>query len=206
MHFFSYRQDVLHVEGVSLLQLARDVGTPFYCYSANALLAHLKDYQNAFQDMPSLIAYAVKANSNQAVLRLLANHGAGADVVSEGELRRVLAVGIPAHRVVYSGVGKKVEEMDFALAKDICCFNVESEPELEQLSARAVALSKQHVFLCALIPMWMLKPIRRLQLASLRINLVFRCRWLGMLIKKQPNCLVLMFVVLIFILVAKFVT
>ncbi|AGF76534.1 diaminopimelate decarboxylase [Bartonella vinsonii] len=142
MHFFSYRQDVLHVEGVSLLQLARDVGTPFYCYSANALLAHLKDYQNAFQDMPSLIAYAVKANSNQAVLRLLANHGAGADVVSEGELRRVLAVGIPAHRVVYSGVGKKVEEMDFALAKDICCFNVESEPELEQLSARAVALSK----------------------------------------------------------------
>ncbi|EJF98266.1 diaminopimelate decarboxylase [Bartonella vinsonii subsp. arupensis Pm136co] len=142
MHFFSYHQDVLHVEGFSLLELARNVGTPFYCYSASALLAHLKDYQNAFRDMPSLIAYAVKANSNQAVLRLLANHGAGADVVSEGELRRVLAVGIPAHRVVYSGVGKKVEEIDFALAQDICCFNVESEPELEQLSARAVALSK----------------------------------------------------------------
>ncbi|EJF89619.1 diaminopimelate decarboxylase [Bartonella vinsonii subsp. arupensis OK-94-513] len=142
MHFFSYHQDVLHVEGLSLLELARNVGTPFYCYSASALLAHLKDYQNAFRDMPSLIAYAVKANSNQAVLRLLANHGAGADVVSEGELRRVLAVGIPAHRVVYSGVGKKVEEIDFALAQDICCFNVESEPELEQLSARAVALSK----------------------------------------------------------------
>lgn len=92
--------------------------------------------------MPSLIAYAVKANSNQAVLQLLANSGAGVDVVSEGELRRVLAVGIPAQRIIYSGVGKTVREIDFALAKDIYCFNVESESELEQLSARAIALSK----------------------------------------------------------------
>ncbi|UNE54153.1 diaminopimelate decarboxylase [Bartonella machadoae] len=143
MHFFSYQHDVLHAEGVSLLQLAQEVGTPFYCYSANALMTHFRDYQDAFRDMPSLIAYAVKANSNQAVLQLLANNGAGADVVSEGELRRVLAVGIPAHRIVYSGVGKKVEEIDFALAQDIYCFNVESEPELEQLSARAVALAKK---------------------------------------------------------------
>lgn len=92
--------------------------------------------------MPSLIAYAVKANSNQAILRLLAANGAGADVVSEGELRRALAVGIPAHRIVYSGVGKTVREIDFALSQNIYCFNVESEPELEQLSQRAVALSK----------------------------------------------------------------
>ncbi|MCZ2203561.1 diaminopimelate decarboxylase [Bartonella sp. A05] len=142
MHFFSYQEGVLHAEGLSLAALAQNIGTPFYCYSAGALVAHLKDYQNAFRDMPSLIAYAVKANSNQAVLRLLAANGAGADVVSEGELRRALAVGIPAHRIVYSGVGKTVGEIDFALAHDIYCFNVESEPELEQLSARAVALSK----------------------------------------------------------------
>ncbi|WP_034987279.1 diaminopimelate decarboxylase [Bartonella florencae] len=142
MRFFSYRQDMFHAEGLSLSALAQNVGTPFYCYSANALLTRFKDYQKAFQEMPSLIAYAVKANSNQAVLRLLAVNGSGADVVSEGELRRALAVGIPAHRIVYSGVGKSVKEIDFALAQDIYCFNVESEPELEQLSQRAVALAK----------------------------------------------------------------
>ncbi|WP_019221013.1 diaminopimelate decarboxylase [Bartonella senegalensis] len=142
MRFFSYHQGVLHAEGLSLSALAQDVGTPFYCYSASAVVTNFKDYQNAFRDMPSLIAYAVKANSNQAVLRLLAANGAGADVVSEGELRRALAAGIPAHRIVYSGVGKTVREIDFALAQDIYCFNVESEPELEQLSARAVVLSK----------------------------------------------------------------
>ncbi|WP_336293820.1 diaminopimelate decarboxylase [Bartonella sp. CB169] len=142
MHFFPYHQGTLHAEGLSLSALAQDVGTPFYCYSANALVTRFKDYKNAFQEMPSLIAYAVKANSNQAVLRLLAANGSGADVVSEGELRRVLAAGIPAHRIVYSGVGKTVREIDFALSKDIYCFNVESEAELEQLSQRAVALSK----------------------------------------------------------------
>ncbi|AGF75116.1 diaminopimelate decarboxylase [Bartonella australis AUST/NH1] len=142
MHFFSYHQGILHAENFSLSTLAQNVETPFYCYSASALIARLKDYQDAFREMPNLIAYAVKANSNQAVLRLLAANGAGADVVSEGELRRALAVGIPAHRIVYSGVGKMVKEIDFALAHDIFCFNVESEPELEQLSARAVALSK----------------------------------------------------------------
>nr|WP_244979354.1 diaminopimelate decarboxylase [Bartonella queenslandensis] len=133
---------MLHAEGCSLAILAQEVGTPFYCYSAHALVTRFKDYQKAFQGMPSLIAYAVKANSNQAVLRLLSANGAGADVVSEGELRRALAVGIPAHRIVYSGVGKTVREIDFALSQNIYCFNVESEPELEQLSQRAVALSK----------------------------------------------------------------
>ncbi|WP_455476996.1 diaminopimelate decarboxylase [Bartonella sp. B41] len=142
MCFFSYNKGILYAEGLSLVELARDVGTPFYCYSAGSLIARFKDYQNAFRDMPSLIAYAVKANSNQAILKILANNGAGADVVSEGELRRALAAGIPAHRIVYSGVGKTVAEMDFFLAHDIRCFNVESEQELEQLSARAVALSK----------------------------------------------------------------
>ncbi|WP_074381457.1 diaminopimelate decarboxylase [Bartonella doshiae] len=142
MHFFSYRQGTLHAEGLSLSSLAQDVGTPFYCYSANALVTRFKEYQKAFQKIPSLIAYAVKANSNQAVLQLLAANGSGADVVSEGELRRALSAGISANRIVYSGVGKTVREIDFALSQDIYCFNVESEPELEQLSARAVALSK----------------------------------------------------------------
>ncbi|CAK02543.1 diaminopimelate decarboxylase [Bartonella tribocorum] len=142
MNFFPYHQGMLHAEGCSLTDLAQEVGTPFYCYSANALVTRFKDYQKAFQGMPTLIAYAVKANSNQAILRLLAANGAGADVVSEGELRRALAVGIPAHRIVYSGVGKTVREIDFALSQNIYCFNVESEPELEQLSQRAVALSK----------------------------------------------------------------
>lgn len=142
MQFFSYHQAMLYAEGLSLSALARDVGTPFYCYSANALVTRFQDYQKVFRGIPSLIAYAVKANSNQAILRLLAANGSGADVVSEGELRRALAVGIPAHRIVYSGVGKTVREIDFALAQDIYCFNVESEPELEQLSQRAVALTK----------------------------------------------------------------
>lgn len=142
MNFFPYHQGMLHAEGCSLTDLAQEVGTPFYCYSANALVTRFKDYQKAFQGMPTLIAYAVKANSNQAILRLLAANGAGADVVSEGELRRALAVGIPAYRIVYSGVGKTVREIDFALSQNIYCFNVESEPELEQLSQRAVALSK----------------------------------------------------------------
>ncbi|MBB5073678.1 diaminopimelate decarboxylase [Bartonella callosciuri] len=142
MHFFPYHQGTLYAEGLSLSALAQAVGTPFYCYSANALVTRFKDYQKAFQGMPSLIAYAVKANSNQAVLQLLAANGAGADVVSEGELRRALAVGIPANHIVYSGVGKTAREIDFALSQGIYCFNVESEPELEQLSQRAVALSK----------------------------------------------------------------
>ncbi|UNF37034.1 diaminopimelate decarboxylase [Bartonella krasnovii] len=142
MNFFPYHQGMLHAEGCSIAALAQEVETPFYCYSANALVTRFKDYQKAFQGVPNLIAYAVKANSNQAILRLLAANEAGADVVSEGELRRALAVGIPAHRIVYSGVGKTVREIDFALAQNIYCFNVESEPELEQLSQRAVALSK----------------------------------------------------------------
>ncbi|WP_208440222.1 diaminopimelate decarboxylase [Bartonella raoultii] len=143
MQFFPYRQAMLHAEGVSLSTLAQDVGTPFYCYSANAIMTRFHHYQKAFQEMPNLIAYAVKANSNQAILQLLAANGSGADVVSEGELRRALAVGIPANHIVYSGVGKTVREIDFALAQDIYCFNVESEPELEQLSQRAVALAKR---------------------------------------------------------------
>lgn len=142
MNAFHYRNGILHAEGVSLPAIAQKVGTPFYCYSATAITSRFDEYSQAFKGTNALIAYALKANSNQAILQLLAKKGAGADVVSVGELRRALAAGIPANRIVYSGIGKTVEEMDFALGHAIRCFNVESEPELEQLSARAVALGK----------------------------------------------------------------
>lgn len=142
MNFFDYKNGILHAENVALSDIAKKVGTPFYCYCATAIVSRFQEYQQAFQGTNALIAYALKANSNQAILTLLAKQGAGADVVSEGELRRALTAGIPASRIVYSGVGKTITEMDFALQNNIRCFNVESEPELEQLSKRAVALNK----------------------------------------------------------------
>ncbi|RVA68313.1 diaminopimelate decarboxylase, partial [Mesorhizobium sp. M7A.F.Ca.CA.001.08.2.1] len=122
--------------------IAAQVGTPFYCYSTATLTRHYRVFAQSFAGLDTLVCYAMKANSNQAVLRTLAKLGAGADVVSEGELRRALAAGIPAGKILFSGVGKTAREMDFALAAGILCFNVESEPELELLSARAVALGK----------------------------------------------------------------
>ncbi|MCO6392636.1 diaminopimelate decarboxylase [Aliihoeflea aestuarii] len=137
MNHFDYRNGVLHAEDVSVLDIAAEIGTPFYCYSTATLTRHYKVFADAFADMDALVCYAMKANSNQAVLKTLANLGAGADVVSEGELRRALAAGIPAQRIVFSGVGKTAREMDLALSADIHCFNVESESELELLSERA---------------------------------------------------------------------
>lgn len=118
-------------------EIARAVGTPFYCYSTATLARHFRVFNEAFADLPHLVCYAMKANSNQAVLATLARLGAGADVVSEGELRRALAAGIPADRIMFSGVGKTARELSFALEAGIHCFNVESEPELEHLSALA---------------------------------------------------------------------
>ncbi|MGQ2909266.1 MAG: diaminopimelate decarboxylase [Aliihoeflea sp.] len=142
MNHFEHRNGVLHAEEVSLLDIAAEVGTPFYCYSTATLERHYTVFANAFADMDALVCYAMKANSNQAVLKTLAKLGAGADVVSEGELRRALAAGIPAEKIVFSGVGKTAREMDFALQAGIHCFNVESEPELELLSERAQAAGK----------------------------------------------------------------
>ncbi|MBZ9603843.1 diaminopimelate decarboxylase [Phyllobacterium chamaecytisi] len=142
MNHFDYKDGVLHAEGVSIPDIAKTVGTPFYCYSTATIERHFKVFSAAFADMETLVAYALKANSNQAVLKTLARLGSGADVVSEGEMRRALAAGIPANKIVFSGVGKKPSEMDYALAAGIHCFNVESEPELEILSARAVAAGK----------------------------------------------------------------
>jgi diaminopimelate decarboxylase len=142
VNHFDYRDGVLFAEDVALPEIAAAVGTPFYCYSTATLTRHYNVYAKAFAELDALVCYALKANSNQAVLKTLAKLGAGADVVSEGELRRALAAGVPAKKIVFSGVGKTAREMDFALAAGIHCFNVESEPELELLSARAVAASK----------------------------------------------------------------
>ncbi|PLP59925.1 diaminopimelate decarboxylase [Mesorhizobium loti] len=142
MNHFDYRDGILHAEDVAIPAIAASVGTPFYCYSTATLTRHFRVFSEAFAELDALVCYSPKANSNQAVLRTLAKLGAGADVVSEGELRRALAAGIPADRIVFSGVGKTAREMDFALAAGIHCFNVESEPELELLSARAVAAGK----------------------------------------------------------------
>ncbi|MEQ9571067.1 MAG: diaminopimelate decarboxylase, partial [Nitratireductor sp.] len=117
-------------------------GTPFYCYSTATLSRHYSVFTDAFADLDALVCYAMKANSNQAVLKTLAGLGAGAGVVSEGELRRALAAGIAPGKILFSGVGKTAAEMDFALQAGIFCFNVESEPELELLSARAVAAGR----------------------------------------------------------------
>ncbi|WP_152045043.1 diaminopimelate decarboxylase [Aureimonas psammosilenae] len=143
MHHFDYRDDVLHAEDVDLARIADSVGTPFYCYSTATLTRHYRVFAKAFGDIDALVCYALKANSNQAVIRTLAEFGAGADVVSGGELQRALQAGIPAEKIMFSGVGKTADEIDASLQAGIFCFNVESEPELELLSQRAVALGRE---------------------------------------------------------------
>jgi diaminopimelate decarboxylase len=137
--FFPYRDGDLHVEGVPVADIAAAVGTPFYVYSAAALAARYRHFRDAFAPAPPLVCYAVKANSNLAVLRLFARLGAGADVVSEGELRRALVAGIPPERIIFSGVGKTAEDLAAALAVGIHQINVESLPELRRLSGLASA-------------------------------------------------------------------
>ncbi|MGD0641955.1 MAG: diaminopimelate decarboxylase [Roseiarcus sp.] len=139
MHHFAYRGGALHAEDVDLKRIAREVGTPFYCYSSATIERHFRVFAAAFADGPSLVCYAMKANSNQAVLATLARLGAGMDVVSEGELRRARAAGVPADKIIFSGVGKTRAEMSLGLDEDILCFNVESEPELETLAEVAAA-------------------------------------------------------------------
>jgi diaminopimelate decarboxylase len=138
MNHFDYRDGVLHAEAVSLSAIADAVGTPFYCYSTATLERHYRVFSDAFAGEKAVICYAMKANSNQSVLRTLARLGAGADVVSGGELKRALAAGIPPGKILFSGVGKTEAELRAALATDILCINVESEPELDLLSRLAV--------------------------------------------------------------------
>jgi diaminopimelate decarboxylase len=137
MHHFAYRDGVLHAEAMNLDALAASVGTPFYCYSTATLTRHYNVFAGAFADVDALVCYAMKANSNQAVIRTLAKLGAGADVVSGGELKRARAAGIPVDKIMFSGIGKTAAELALAIDEGILCINVESEPELELLSSIA---------------------------------------------------------------------
>jgi diaminopimelate decarboxylase len=139
MHHFDYRGGVLHAEAVNLAGLAETVGTPFYCYSTATLERHYKVFADAFADVPSMVCYAVKANSNQAVIATLARLGAGADVVSGGELKRARKAGVPAERIMFSGIGKTAAELAQAIDENIFCINVESDPELDLVSEIAVS-------------------------------------------------------------------
>ncbi len=139
MDHFQYRNGQLHAEDVPLADLAAQVGTPFYCYSTATLERHYKVFADALEGLNAGICYAVKANSNIAVLATLARLGAGADVVSGGEMIRALEAGIPAERIVFSGVGKTRDELTQALAAGVTRINVESAPELDILSATAEA-------------------------------------------------------------------
>ncbi len=140
MDHFSYRDGELYAEDIAVAQIAKKVGTPFYCYSTATLERHYKVFSGAFEGMNALVCFAVKANSNLAVIRTLAKLGAGADVVSEGELKRALAAGVPSSKIVFSGVGKRPWEMEAALKAGIHQFNVESEPEVRVLSEVASRL------------------------------------------------------------------
>jgi diaminopimelate decarboxylase len=136
---FGYRGDALHCEGVSIPDLARDYGTPLYVYSRGSIEERVAALDAAFDPLDRLIAYSVKANGNLSILRILARAGCGADIVSGGELYRALRAGVPAGRIVFSGVGKTRPELEQALEAGILCFNVESEGELRELSAAGAA-------------------------------------------------------------------
>ncbi|KQV44684.1 diaminopimelate decarboxylase [Duganella sp. Root336D2] len=143
MSHFEYQNGVLHAEGVALDTIAEQYGTPAYVYSKSQLIANFDAYANACAGRDALVCYAMKANSNLAILDLLARRGAGFDIVSGGELLRVIAAGGDPKKVIFSGVGKSVEEMRLALEHDILCFNVESIPELHRLNEVAGSMGKK---------------------------------------------------------------
>ena len=143
MHHFKYRENILYCEDVPVPEIAAKIGTPFYLYSHATLKRHFQAFRTAFAGVDNLICYSAKANTNLAVLKLFADLGCGLDIVSGGELYRGLNAGFPANRIVYSGVGKRVDEIDFALEKDILMFNVESLVELELINDRAGRLNKR---------------------------------------------------------------
>jgi len=134
MHFFTYRGRELFAEDVAITDLAEEYGTPLYVYSYHTLLRHFRAYADAFRNYPHIICFALKANSNIAILRLFAKNGGGADIVSGGELYRALKAGISPKRIVYAGVGKTEEEIRFALRSKILMFNVESGDELREIN------------------------------------------------------------------------
>jgi len=142
MDHFLYRDGALHAEDVPIAEIAAKVGTPFYCYSTATFARHYTLFDEALDGTDHLICYSMKSNSNQAILKLMGDLGAGMDVVSGGEYARAIAAGVPGERIVFSGVGKTEEEMRAALEGGIRQFNIESEPEMQALSAVATSLGK----------------------------------------------------------------
>ncbi|MBI4746593.1 MAG: diaminopimelate decarboxylase [Deltaproteobacteria bacterium] len=143
MHHFQYKGNDLYCEDMAVEKIAKEVGTPFYLYSKETLEHHFKVFDKAFLDVPHITCYAVKANSNIAILDIFGSLGSGADIVSGGELFRALRAGMSPDRIVYSGVGKKIEEIDFALKSNILMFNIESSQELEVINQRTEKLGKK---------------------------------------------------------------
>jgi diaminopimelate decarboxylase len=139
VHHFHYRHGQLHAEDVALADLAAAYGTPFYGYSSAALVGHFRAFRDALSGLDAMVCFAMKANSNQSVIRTLVAEGAGCDVVSEGELRRAIAAGCPPERIVFAGVGKTAREIAFGIDAGIYCFNAESEPEIARISEIAAA-------------------------------------------------------------------
>lgn len=142
MHFFEYRDGQLYCEDVPLKDIAKRYGTPTYVYSGNTIIRHFKVFDGAFSELPHLTCFSIKSNSNIAILNLLSKYGSGMDIVSGGELYRALKAGVMPEKIVYSGVGKTKEEMEYALREDILMFNVESFEELDLLNSVAKSLSK----------------------------------------------------------------
>lgn len=143
MHHFHYQNNQLLCEDVPVADIAHAVGTPFYLYSHATLKRHFKAFQNAFTDVAPLVCYSAKANSSQAILTLLRQWGSGLDIVSGGEMFRGLKAGFAPHKIVYSGVGKRTDEIDAAISHDILAFNIESMEELDLINARAGALNRR---------------------------------------------------------------
>ncbi len=141
MHYFNYKKNELYAEEVPVRRIAEKTGTPVYIYSHKTITRHLNAYKEAFDEHPHLICFALKANSNSAILKLLAKNGAGADVVSGGELYLALKAGIPSKKIVYAGVGKTDDEIAFALRSKILMFNVESSDELRAINRSAKRLN-----------------------------------------------------------------
>jgi len=143
VHYFRFKNNTLYAEGVSVTSIVEEYGTPLYIYSARTLRRHLKAYVDALKGIPHIVCYAVKANSNAAILRLLSSMGAGADVVSGGELFRALKAGVPSGKIVFAGVGKTDEEIEYALKKKILMFNVESIEEMENINRIAERIKRK---------------------------------------------------------------
>ncbi len=140
MHDFHYQNGELYCEDVPLARIAKEVGTPCYVYSHHTLVRHFRVYDGAFKNIPHIVAFAMKSNSNLAVLRLMAKEGSGVDIVSGGELFRALKAGVPASKIVFAGVGKKADEIREALKADILMFNVESSAELDAINEVAASM------------------------------------------------------------------